>query len=97
MKSLNEIQTILHENIAEIKVKFQVKSISIFGSYTRDQQKPESDLDLLVEFSGPVGLLHIIKVENYLTDLLEISVDLVQRKYLRDELRSTILQELISL
>lgn len=74
-----------------------MKSIAIFGSYVRGVQNEESDLDILVEFSGPVSLLHIVSLENHLTDILDVQVDVIPRKSIREELRSTILREAVPL
>ncbi len=95
LKFLNEVKTILLENKYDLERKFQVKSIALFGSHTRGQQRTESDIDLLIEFSSPVSLLHIVIVENYLTDLLGTPVDVILKKNLRKELRSAILKEAI--
>ncbi|MHA1636823.1 MAG: nucleotidyltransferase family protein, partial [Candidatus Thorarchaeota archaeon] len=57
--------------------------------------RAESDLDILIEFSCPVSLLHIVIVENYLTDLLGIPVDVVLERSLRKELKSAILKEIV--
>ncbi len=77
--------------------QYKVKSIAIFGSYIRGQQNEESDLDLLVEFSSPVSLLHIVSLENHLTDILDVQVDVIPRKSIREELRDTILREAVPL
>lgn len=95
LKSLDEIKAILLECKHELEQKFQVKSLSLFGSYIRGQQNEESDLDILIEFSNPVSLLHIVTVENYLSDLLEIPVDVILERSLRKELKSAILKETI--
>lgn len=85
----------LRENKHNLIQKFQVKSIALFGSYVRGQQRKESDIDLLVEFTCPVSLLHIVALENYLIDLMGIPVDVILKKSLREELRSVILKEAI--
>jgi hypothetical protein len=57
-----------------------VKDIGIFGSYVRSEQKRNSDVDLLVEFSEPVGLFEYMALEKFLSGLLGIKVDLVSKK-----------------
>jgi predicted nucleotidyltransferase len=76
-----------------IRKEFKVKSVGIFGSYVRGEQKSESDLDVLVEFEEPISLLKLVSLENYLSDLLGVKVDLVPKADLRPELRSRILSE----
>ncbi len=56
MKTLNEIKKILLEHKQELKEKYKVKSIAIFGSYARGEQTEKSDIDILVEFYEPIGL-----------------------------------------
>ncbi len=52
-----------------------VKSLSLFGSGARNQIKPDSDIDFLVEFDSPVGLFGLFQVQHYLEKILERSVD----------------------
>ncbi len=95
--SLNEVKKLLCENKPDLEQKFHVKSIALFGSYVRGQQSAKSDIDLLVEFTRPVSLLHIVSLENYLVDLMGIPVDVVLKRSVRKELRSTILKEAIQI
>ncbi len=52
-----------------------VKSLSLFGSGARNQIKPDSDIDFLVEFDSPVGLFGLFQAQHYLEKILERSVD----------------------
>ena len=52
-----------------------VKSLSLFGSGARNQIKPDSNIDFLVEFDSPVGLFGLFQVQHYLEEILERSVD----------------------
>jgi len=92
---LEEIKEIIRKHKHELEEKFKLKSISIFGSYVRGEQKEGSDIDVLVEFAEPVSLLRIVSLENYLSDILGIKVDLVPKKNLRNELKDVILKEAI--
>ena len=60
-----------------------MKPIELFGSYIRSQQKGESDLDILAEFSEPIGLLTFIELENFLDEKLNAKADLVMRNALK--------------
>ncbi len=73
-----------------------VKSLGLFGSYARDEAQPGSDIDLLVEFEAPVGLLKLAAVQVHLEDLLACPVDLVPKRLLRPELRDKVLAEVLS-
>jgi len=97
MKTLEEIRGILADHRAKIKEKYSVKETSIFGSYVKGEQKESSDIDIVVEFEKPVSLLHIVSLENYLSDILEVKVDVVPKKNIRQELKESILEESIPL
>ncbi len=97
MKSLNEIIEILNKHKENLKEKYGVIEIGIFGSYAKDAQKESSDVDILVEFEAPVSLLKIVSLENYLSDLIGIKVDVVPKKNIRVELKDEILREAITI
>ena len=97
MKPLEEIKELLTKHKEKIKEKYKVKEIGVFGSYLKGEQKEKSDLDILVDFEEPVSLLGLVKVENYLSELLGIKVDLVPKKDVRPELKEIILNEAIYL
>lgn len=92
---LEEIKEILSSHKEELKEKFKVKEIGIFGSYVRGEQKENSDLDVLVEFEEDekLSLLEFIHLQNLLSDLLGLKVDLVEKKCLRPYIGKRILQE----
>ncbi|MDV3103414.1 nucleotidyltransferase family protein [Thermococcus waiotapuensis] len=95
VKSLNEIKTILREHMDELRTKYGVRSIEIFGSYVRGEQREDSDLDLLVEFEEPVGLLTISMLQVYLSGLLGIKVDVIPKDSLRRELWDSVSREAV--
>jgi predicted nucleotidyltransferase len=94
---LDEVKKILENHKKTLGQNFRVKEIGIFGSYARGEQRDRSDVDVLVEFDEPVSLLGVVKLENYLSDLLHVKVDLVPKKDIRQELREGILKETIYL
>lgn len=63
--------------------KYPIARLGIFGSVARNEQQPESDLDVLVEFSGPVGMEFIALAEELESSLL-CKVDLVSRNGIKD-------------
>ncbi|NPA62109.1 MAG: nucleotidyltransferase family protein [Methanococci archaeon] len=77
MKTLSEIKEILRKHKKELKEKYKVKSIAIFGSYARNEQTEKSDIDILVEFYKTPDYLKFFELEDYLSDLLGVKVDLV--------------------
>jgi hypothetical protein len=72
-----------------------VKSLELFGSVARDEARPDSDVDFLVEFNRPVGLFEFIAVRLYLEDILGCSVDMGTQKALREHLREPVLKDVI--
>lgn len=85
------------EHKGELQEQFKVIEMGIFGSYVRNEQMKKSDLDILVEFEKPPSLFRFIELEDYLKDILGISIDLVRKKALREELKDIILRETISI
>ena len=65
----------------------------MFGSTVRGEDRPESDLDLLVTFSVPVTLLQLVAFERELSTLLDRKVDLVTEASLSPYIRQQVLQE----
>ena len=72
--------------------KFHVSSIGYFGSYSTGQQNEQSDLDLLVEFSQPVGW-EFFTLESYLEQTLGLRVDLVTHNSLKEQIKESILNQ----
>lgn len=68
--------------------------VGVFGSYARNEQRLDSDLDLLVKFAKPVNLLDLIGLEMELSDLLGIKVDLVTEPSVLPALRPYIEKDL---
>lgn len=99
MRSLKEIQGILGEHKEELRRKYKVKEIGLFGSFVRDEQKEMSDVDILVEFEedAKISLLEFVNMENYLVDMLEMKVDLVENLGLKPRIGKNILKEVIYL
>lgn len=73
--------------------EFGIKSLAIFGSVVRNEAKPTSDVDILVDFNKPIGLFKFIRLQKQLEALLHHKVDLVSRPALKPQLRERILQE----
>lgn len=93
MKTLEEIRCVIARHKAELEEGYKVKQLGVFGSYVRGEQARKSDIDILVEFSGPIGLLKFIELEEFLKDLLGLKVDLVTRGALKPRIGERILKE----
>lgn len=85
---------ILDAHRAEIRRR-GVARLSLFGSVARDEADEDSDVDLLVEFSKPVGLFEFVELREYLADILGCEVDLVPRNSLKRQLRDQVLAEAV--
>jgi uncharacterized protein len=72
-----------------------VKSLNLFGSVARDEARPDSDVDFLVEFSIDASLFDLFRVQHYLEDLLGCSIDLGTKDSLREHLREPVLKDAI--
>lgn len=74
-----------------------VRHISLFGSTSRDQATPQSDVDLLVEFdpAAHVGLFDFVRLLDHLADVMDTRIDLATPDALRPEMRAEILAEAI--
>ena|SRR3989337_94398 len=95
MATLDEIKKIINEHRQELKEKYKITEIGIFGSYVRGEQKRRSDIDILVEFGEPISLLDLVGAENYLRKILKMKVDLVPKEDVRPELKEIILKETV--
>lgn len=73
----------------------KVKSLAIFGSLARNEARKGSDIDILVEFSEPVGYFHFFDVKTFLERILKSKVDLVTADAVRPEFREQIEKEMI--
>jgi hypothetical protein len=83
------------EAVAEICRRYQVRELSVFGSAARDDMRPDSDIDILVEF-GPdskVGLWEFARMEGELQTLLGRKVDLVSKRGLKPRVRPFVLRD----
>ena len=87
-----DIKRVLAANI-EILKKYKVKSISLFGSYVRNEQKDDSDIDFLVEFGEGVTLFDIVGLEDSLFEMLKEKVNVVSKRGLSKHIGPYILKE----
>ena len=92
-KSLDELITKLKDMLPFLSKKYQIQTLEVFGSYVRGDEKEGSDLDLLVTFTQVPSLFRFIEIENFLSDKLEIKVDLVMKDSLKPAIGKRILEE----
>ncbi len=94
-KNIKEVKKIIAANKEELKEKFGVKRIGIFGSYARGEQTKKSDLDVLVELSRPIGLFGLMDLQDYIRRRVGMKVDLVPREGLKPIIKKEILREVV--
>jgi len=92
---LSRIREVLRKNKDELTREYHVKSLGVFGSFSKGEQGDASDIDILVEFSEVPGLISFIALENHLGDLLGTKVDLVMKDALKPAIGERILREVV--
>ena len=90
---LKNIVLKLKEELPLLKTQYYVTALEVFGSYVRNEQTSKSDLDILVTFSKAPSLFKFIELEDYLSELLGVKVDLVMRSSLKPNIGQKILAE----
>ena len=94
--STDEIRARLAALLPDLRERYSVRTLSIFGSYARGEQTAESDLDLLVEFEKVPGLLTFVNMQHRLEDLLSARVDLATRPMIGLRLESGVRADLVA-
>jgi predicted nucleotidyltransferase len=78
----NRILALLSEHASEIKQRFHVRRLGVFGSYVREEPRPGSDVDILVEFESPT-FDNYMDLKFFLEDMFHKDVDLVMADTLK--------------
>jgi uncharacterized protein len=94
MSHLAEIKAIIRQIKPELVKKYHVRDIGLFGSVVRDDFSASSDIDIIVDFSQPIGI-EFVDMAEYIEDMLQKKVDLVSRKGVRDKYFKAIEQEIV--
>lgn len=94
MEQLAEIKKALGQLKPELDRKYHVSSIGLFGSVVRDDFRPESDIDIIVDFNGKIGI-EFIDLADYIESTLQKKVDLVSRKGIKDKYFKEIEPEIV--
>jgi uncharacterized protein len=97
MKTINDIRQIIHQHRNVLADKYGVSVVGLFGSYAREEQRPDSDIDLLADILRPISLLELVGAELYLGEVLDTKVDLIPRRDISEELKSAILKNTVAL
>ena len=86
MNKENKILLLLKANLAKIKIKYPIQNIAVFGSYSRGDEKPNSDLDILYETlpNTYLNLHNYLSLQKELGELTKLKIDLVNKKNMND-------------
>jgi predicted nucleotidyltransferase len=97
MKTLDEIREILQAQKPYLTERYGVVDIGVFGSYVRGEQRPDSDIDILIELERPprISLLGPVDLQYHLSGLLGADVDVAIKKNLRKRIGRRILSEVV--
>ena len=96
--SLEEVVSQLRMLLPDLRARYGVLALGVFGSYVRGEQDSDSDLDLLVEFDDrALSLLDVLRLKNEISDALGLKVDLVEKRALRPHIGEYILAEAVPL
>lgn len=93
MIRFEQIKNILERQKTYLKEKYKIKEIGIFGSYVRGEQSKTSDLDILVDYEEIPSLFELVELQDYLSDILQVKVDLVMKSGLKPRIGKHILEE----
>lgn len=94
MRELKEIIETINRHRQVLEEKYKVKNIAIFGSYSRNEQTRESDIDILVEFKEPVGFL-FIHLADFLEEILQMKVDLLTPDAIKPNRKEYIMKDIV--
>jgi predicted nucleotidyltransferase len=90
-----EVLEILRSLKDDLRERYHVERIALFGSYAREEQGEGSDIDLLVRFGSEADLFDLVGLSEYLEEILGRGVDVVSEAALRPEIRSQVNRDLI--
>ena len=88
-----QVLAALRAHLSELNDEFGVKTLAVFGSIARDEARSDSDVDILVEFSRPIGLFGFVELEERLAAIIGRRVDLGTSDAIKPRIRTQILSE----
>ena len=95
MRGIEEIKSEIRKSMPILRDKYKVKTISVFGSYVRGEQVKKGEIDILVDFSETIDLFTFIELESFLSETIDMKVDLVMKDTLKPRIRDSILKEAV--
>jgi predicted nucleotidyltransferase len=95
-RSVLQYRDVLRRHVAGLAAKYKIASLGLFGSRVRGDERSDSDLDILVSFHEAPTLLRFIELEQELTELVGVKVDLVMREALKPQVGEHVLREVVA-
>ena len=95
MTDTEDIMEKIRKNMPYLRERYKVKNVGIFGSYVREENDKESDVDILVEFDDPPTLLEFVALERHIGELTGTKIDLVMKTALKPGIGERILEEVV--
>lgn len=97
MKTFEEVKQSLIQIKPLLRQAYQVTELGIFGSYARQEQTEASDVDVLIDYDQAPTLFKLIELRDYLSEVLEMKVDVVTKNGLKPRIRERVLSEVVYL
>jgi predicted nucleotidyltransferase len=96
MSDRDELLAVLRTLLPQIRLQWPIRSLAVFGSVARGEAGPQSDLDILVEFNGPVSLSRFLALEDSLSTATGRRVELVSRNALKPFIERQVLRDAVA-
>lgn len=97
MKTLDEIVGQLRRMQPDLRRRYRIREMGVFGSYVRGEQTEGSDLDILAGLGEGIGLMELAGLQQDLSDALGVRVDLIMKESLKRRIGRRILSEAVML
>lgn len=97
MRTLDDIMSQLRALQPDLKRRYPIREMGVFGSYVRGEQRDDSDLDVLVDLGDGITLIDYVGLQFELSDALGLKVDLANKKTLKRRIGQRILAEVRTL
>lgn len=95
MTTKEKVLKVLKDSKPDIKNRYKVKKMGLFGSYVTGEYKKTSDIDILIDFEENADLFDLVGLSIYLEEKLKQKVDIVSKNALRDEIKENILLQVV--
>ena len=87
----------IKQNLLTVLIKYPVSKAAIYGSYSRNEQSEQSDVDLLIELSAQISIFDILRMENELSLKTQKKVDIVEYSAIKPSIKERVLSQAIQI